>query len=70
MTDFIEINENGVKSLINLAWVEEIRPSEDKAVIYFAFQGTDCVEQDNMTVDETYEELKERIWGVTRNETD
>lgn len=31
MTDFIEVHENGVKSLINLAWVEEIRPSEDKA---------------------------------------
>lgn len=63
MTDFIEVHENGVKSLINLAWVEEIRPSEDKAVIYFAFQGAGCVEQDNMRVDESYEDLKECIWG-------
>lgn len=63
MSDFITVHENGEERLINLAWVEEIRPDNDaKAVVYFAFQGVGCIEQDCIKTDESYCEVKRKIW--------
>lgn len=63
MPEFIEVHENGEERLVNLRWVEEIRPDEDgKAVIYFAFQGVGYIEQDCIKADECYADVKRLIW--------
>lgn len=66
MADFITVFENKEERMINLEWVEEIRPDGDgKAVIYFAFQGVGCIEQDCIKTDESYNEVKRKIWRYT-----
>lgn len=63
MADFITVFEDHQERMINLAWVEEIRPDDDgKAVIYFAFQGAGYLEQDHIKTDESYGEVKKKIW--------
>ena len=63
MAEFITVFENQEERMINLDWVEEIRPDTDgKAVIYFAFQCGNCIEQDNIKTDESYNEVKRKIW--------
>ena len=63
MSEFIEVTENGEERLVNLRWVEEVRPDGDgKAVIYFAFQGVGYIEQDCIKADECYADVKRLIW--------
>ena len=64
MTKFIEVHVNGVSYLINLAHVEEIICYTDgKCTIYFAYSVPDAIEQDYMTPDETYDQIKNKIFG-------
>ena len=64
MNKFIEVHEEGNPRLVNLAWVEEIRPMGDKqACIYFAFSVPNHSDQDFLEVDESYNELLSMIWG-------
>ena len=63
MADFITVFENHQERMINLHWVEEIRPDDDgRAVIYFAFQNGNCIDQDYIKTDESYGEVKRKIW--------
>ena len=63
MVEFIVVHENGEERMVNLAWVEEVRPDENNnATIYFAFQSVNCIEQDYIKADETYNEIKSQIW--------
>lgn len=63
MTKFIEVHLNGVNYLINLAHVEEILCDTDgKCTIYFAFSVPDAIEQDYMIPDETYDQIKRKIF--------
>ena len=63
MADFITVFEDRQERMINLDWVEEIRPGDDgRAVIYFAFQNYDSIEQDCIITDESYGEVKRKIW--------
>lgn len=65
MNKFIEVHENGHPRLVNLAWVEEIRPMGDNhACIYFAFSVPNGVDQDFLEVDESYHILVNRIERV------
>lgn len=59
MNRFIEVHRNGKPCLINTRWIEEIVGS----TIYLAFTVPLAVEQDHIKTDETYEQLKELIWG-------
>lgn len=60
---FIEVHEKGLKRLINLNWISEIRESEEGIVtIYFAFISPGCFEQDHIIVDESYDKLLNIIW--------
>ena len=62
MNKFIEVHEEGNPRLVNLEWVEEIRPMGDKqACIYFAFSIPNGVDQDFLEVDESYDTLVNRI---------
>ena len=63
MDQFIGVHCNGEKRLINLRWVEEIREDKNYCVtIYFAFTNPNCIEQDYLNVDESYDEIKRLIW--------
>ena len=63
MEQFIEVHIEGVKLLINLRWVEEIRENKDGcATIYFAFNCPNSIDQDYMKVDESYNEILSKIW--------
>lgn len=62
VTDFIVIHENGEERMINLNWVEEVRPTDNQAVIYFAFQSNGTIEQDYILADESYDRVKMMIW--------
>ena len=59
MNRFIEVHKNGKPCLINTRWIEEITGN----TIYFAFTVPQAIEQDYIKADETYEQLKELIWG-------
>ena len=64
MTEFIEVHLNGASYLINLARVEEIIcNTKGECVIYFAFSIPDAIEQDYIIPDETYEQIKSKIFG-------
>lgn len=63
MADFITVFEDKQERMINLTWVEEVRPDDDgRAVIYFAFQCAGYLEQDHIKTDESYGEVKRKIW--------
>lgn len=63
MTKFIEVHFNGMRHLINLAHVEEIICDTDgKCTIYYAFSLPDTIEQDYIMPEETYEQIKSKIF--------
>ena len=63
MTKFIEVHLNGVNYLINLAHVEEVKYDTDgNCTIYFAFSVPNAIEQDYMMPDETYDQIKRKIF--------
>lgn len=63
MTKFIEVHFNGMSHLINLAHVEEIICDTDgKCTIYYAFSVPDAIEQDYIIPEETYEQIKSKIF--------
>ena len=64
MTKFIEVHFNGGNYLINLAQVEQIECDTDgRCVIYFAFPVPDRIYKDYIRPDETYEQIKSKIFG-------
>ena len=67
MADFIEVHQLGHPRLVNLDWVEEIRPTENGTQIYFAFTSPDATSQDFITTDESYDKIK-RIIAYLRSE--
>lgn len=62
MAEFIEVHFRGNKRLINLSWVEEIHDDADGATVYFAFNNPEAYMQDTMKVDESYDEIRRKIW--------
>lgn len=63
MAKFIEVTDlDGRKRLINTAWIEDIWDGEN-ATIYFAFQAENMVDQDSLVVQESYAEIKMKVWG-------
>ena len=64
MAKFIEVTTNSEKVLINTRWVQDIHSTENgQTVIYFAFNAPNAYEQDHMVTDESYEEVKMKVWG-------
>ena len=64
MTKFIEVHIDGASYLINLAHVEKIEcVPNGKCIIYFAFSVPNALEQDYIIPDETYEQIKRKIFG-------
>ena len=66
MTKFIEVHRNGASYLINLAHVEEIECDTDgNCTIYFAFSVPypNAIVQDSIMPDETYDQIKNKIFG-------
>ena len=64
MAKFIEVHLNGASCLINLAHVEEIKCDTDgSCTIYFAFSVPNAIEQDYIIPDETYDQIKSKIFG-------
>ena len=64
MAKFIEVTTNSEKVLINTRWVQDIHSTENgESVIYFAFNAPNAYEQDHIVVDESYEEVKMKVWG-------
>ena len=64
MTKFIEVHLTGSSILINVAHVEEILCDTDgKCTIYFAYSVPDAIEQDYIIPDETYDQIKSKIFG-------
>ena len=64
MTNFIEVHCDGERRLVNTAWIEEIwEENSHKATIYFAFSATNDYAQDFIKTDETYSEVKEKIFA-------
>lgn len=61
MAKFIEVHCNGTPRLLNLGMIEEIYPVLNSSQIYFIY--TSPGEQDFVTVDESYDELKRLILG-------
>ena len=63
MTKFIEVHLTGSSILINLAHVKEILCDTDgKCTIYFAYSIPDAIEQDYIMPDETYDQIKSKIF--------
>ena len=63
MTKFIEVHLNRVNYLINLAHVEEVKCDTDgSCTIYFAFSVPKAIEQDYIIPDETYDQIKSKIF--------
>lgn len=66
MAEFICVHENGEKRLVNLAWVEEIRPAYgDKACIHLGFQLNDAFLQDCINTDESFSRICELLDNIT-----
>ena len=64
MTKFIEVHRNGASYLINLAHVEEVKCDTDgSCTIYFAFSVPNAIKQDYIIPDETYDQIKSKIFG-------
>ena len=64
MTKFIEVHLNEASYLINLAHVEEVKCDTDgSCTIYFAFSVPNAIEQDYIIPDETYDQIKSKIFG-------
>ena len=64
MTKFIEVHLNGASCLINLAHVEEIIcNTKGECVIYFAFPTPNQTSKDIIIPDETYDQIKSKIFG-------
>ena len=62
MAKFIEVTDlDGRKRLINTAWIEEIWEG-DNATIYFAFNCPNGGDQDSLVVQESYKEIKMKVW--------
>lgn len=62
MAKFIEVTDlYGRKRLINTAWIEEFWEG-DNATIYFAFNCPNRFDQDSFVVQESYEEIKMKVW--------
>lgn len=57
-----EPNEHTRKMLINTRWIEQVVPSEDYTMIYFAFEENDGIEPDFVKCKESYEEIKNMLW--------
>lgn len=62
MTKFIEVHFNGMSLLINLAQVEQICETDGRCVIYFAFPVPDETYKDFFMPDETYDQIKSKIF--------
>ena len=63
MTKFIEVHLTGSSLLINLAHVEEIVCDTDgNCTIYFAFSVPNAIDQDYIIPDETYDQIKSKIF--------
>ena len=70
MAKFIEVTTNGEKVLINTRWVQDIHSTENgESTIYFAFNAPNAYDQDHITVDESYEEVKMKVWGCNGERT-
>ena len=67
---FIEVTAKGQKVLVNLDHVEEIRESNGECVIYYAFTSPDAIDQDHLTPDESYKQVRDMIMNIapTRRE--
>ena len=66
MTKFIEVHRNGASYLINLAHVEDVECDTDgSCTIYFAFSVPypNAIVQDSIMPDETYDQIKRKIFG-------
>lgn len=62
MDNFIEIHSREEKVLVNTLWIQQIFRTENSGcTIYFAFNPQDCVEQDYLIPDETYDEVLKKI---------
>lgn len=61
MAKFIEVHQQGNPRLINLAWVEDIWPTENGTQIYYAFSGPNAATQDWFSADESYDEIRELV---------
>lgn len=61
MHGFIIVHEKGAERMVNLAWVEQVRPDENHTYIHFAFQGQDYCEPDYIMADESFDEIKKLI---------
>lgn len=69
MPRFIAVNdvhaERNREVLVNLDWVEEVRPTKDGgACIYFAFDSVKgCAGQDRIVTDSPYKYVRQRVLG-------
>lgn len=61
---FIEVTAKGQKVLVNLDHVEEIRESNGECVIYYAFTSPDAIDQDHLTPDESYKQVRDMIMNI------
>lgn len=63
MPKFLPVHQDGNEVLINLAWIEGVRPAKDGgAYIYMAFQTDGRIEQHFITTDEPYNLVRQMIF--------
>lgn len=63
MPKFLPVHHDGDEVLINLAWIEEVRPAEvGGAYIHMAFQADGGIEPDFITTDEPYNLVRQMIF--------
>lgn len=63
MAKFIEVTSDGTKWLINTNIIEQVSGSDCGSTIYLAFNCPDAYEQDHMTVEESYSQIREMLMG-------
>ena len=65
---FIEIKDTkGKLHYININHIEEVVETEKGCTIYFAFSVPDAIEQDYITINKPYDEVKTMIIKAVRS---
>ena len=64
MAKIIEVTTpDGKKVMVNTRWIEQIEERDSGTAVYFAFNVPNAYLQDYIYTQESYEEVKMKVWG-------
>jgi hypothetical protein len=63
MAKFIEVTYCGGKVMLNTEIIEEVIEEQGRTVIYLAFNCPNAIDQDYISVEESYQQIREMLMG-------